>query len=93
MTDYRYTKDDRPQARAPAPRRTRSLFYGRHFVWLARLMVKIAKELALTNDQFLRMLELVITDIKRDSPNFNRNMFEEQVRAAAYAAKHPELEV
>ena len=79
MGDIRYEKQ---RTRA----QPRALFVGRHFAWIARTMVKVAKELELTNAQFLKMLEILASELETTG-NFNRKLFKEHVHFAAVRAK------
>lgn len=82
MTDYRYTR------RTPNTREgPRSLFYGRQFAWIARTMVKIAKEVGLTDGQTVKMLELLSDELTTTNPRFNKKLWEQHVRVAALEIK------
>lgn len=87
MTDYRYARRT-PQVREGP----RSLFYGRQFAWIARTMVKVAKELQLTDAQTVRLLELLADELTSTNPRFNRKLWEQHVRVAALELKALEEE-
>lgn len=65
----------------------RPLFYGRHFVWIARCAVKISHELQLTDEQFLKLLALLIVELEKSNPRFKRSWFEASVRTFALEIK------
>ncbi len=71
----------------PPKRQERPLFYGRHFAWIARCCVKVARELKLSDQQFLKMVELLVKELELTNPRFNKPLFETQIRTAAAAAK------
>ncbi len=65
-------------------------FVGRHFSWVARTAVKIARELGLDDDQFLRLIALLVSELRETNERFNREIFVSQVRVAAQAIKQNE---
>ena len=64
--------------------------YGRHFAWMARVAVRLAKELALTNDQFIRLAEVLIDELRKTNERFNRDTFITQLRTNAMSIKQNE---
>lgn len=87
MSDYRYTRRTPPVREGP-----RALFYGRQFAWIARTMVKVAKEVGLTNAQTIKMFELLADELTQTNPRFNRKLWEQHVRVAALDIKALEQE-
>jgi hypothetical protein len=72
------------------PPRSPKFFVGRHFSWVARTAVKIARELSLTDEQFLRLIEVLVQELRETNENFNRDIFVSHVRVAAYSIKQNE---
>jgi hypothetical protein len=72
------------------PPRSPKFFVGRHFSWMARTAVKIAKELELSDEQFLKLIELLVKELRETNINFNRDIFVSHIRVAAYAVKQNE---
>lgn len=66
------------------------LFFGRHFSWIARTAVKIAKELELTDEQFLKLVELLVQELKLTNDRFDRGIFVEYIKNSAQAVKQNE---
>jgi hypothetical protein len=66
------------------------VLYGRHFAWMARLAVRVAKELALTDEQFVKLSEVLINELKKTNASFNRDTFVVQLRTNATSIKQNE---
>lgn len=74
----------KPQRDPPA------LFFGRHFSWMARTAVKIAKELELTDQQFVKLVKVLIDELRETNQRFNRDVFVSHIRVAAAEIKREE---
>jgi hypothetical protein len=61
--------------------------FGRHFSWMARTCVKIAQELELTDAQFIKLVAVMVQELRQTNERFNRDTFIAQVRVTAMSVK------